>query len=158
MPVGHEGQSRWRTADYSAQCQTGKCMGGDVLNSVPREHEADSLCLFASIEQRQPGCDHRLVQLIDPHCPDCHYVHLKPSQIWGSCGATVWPPCPPFGGSTILLERAIHPVVRTLSIRCAPWGDHRICWLPVIRRCSSHCTVLSVIAVEIGSSLRRAAA
>jgi len=48
--------------------------------------------------------------------------------------------------------------VRTLSIRCAPLGDQRICWLVPIRRCSNHCTVLSVIAVEIGSSLRRAVA
>src|SRR5208283_1978760 len=30
--------------------------------------------------------------------------------------------------------------VRTLSIRCAPRGDHRICCLAFILRCSSHCT------------------
>src|ERR1035437_8613474 len=48
--------------------------------------------------------------------------------------------------------------VRTLSIRCAPRGDHRICGLAFIRRWSSHCTVLSVVAVEIGCSQRRAVA
>ena len=48
--------------------------------------------------------------------------------------------------------------VRTLSIRCAPQGDRRICCLAFIRRCSSHCTVLSVVAVEIGCSQRRAVA
>src|SRR3712207_5771362 len=46
--------------------------------------------------------------------------------------------------------------VRTCSIRCAPLGDQRICWPAPIRRCSSHCTVLSVVAVEIGSPRRRA--
>jgi fumarylacetoacetase len=46
--------------------------------------------------------------------------------------------------------------VRTFSIRCAPSGDQRICWPAPIRRCSSHCTVPSVVAVEIGSPMRRA--
>ena len=40
-----------------------------------------------------------------------------------------------------------------MSIRCAPLDDQRICWLAPIRRCSNHCTVLSVVAVDIGSSL-----
>jgi hypothetical protein len=48
--------------------------------------------------------------------------------------------------------------VRTFSIRCAPRGDQRICWWAPIRRCSSHCTVPSVVAVEIGSPSRRAVA
>src|SRR6478735_59250 len=48
--------------------------------------------------------------------------------------------------------------VRTFSMQWAPRGVQRICWLAPIRRCSSHCTVLSVVAVEIGSSLRRAVA
>lgn len=45
--------------------------------------------------------------------------------------------------------------VRTFSIKCAPLGDQRICCWAFIRRCSSHCTVLSATAVEIGSSRRR---
>ncbi len=48
--------------------------------------------------------------------------------------------------------------VRTLSMKCAPLGDQRICCLAVIRRCSSLWTALSVGAVEIGSAERRAAA
>src|SRR3954449_2406225 len=48
--------------------------------------------------------------------------------------------------------------VRTFSIRWAPRGDQRICWLALIRRCNSHCTVLSVVAVELGSPQRRAVA
>jgi hypothetical protein len=31
-----------------------------------------------------------------------------------------------------------------------PRGDHRICWLALIQRCNSHCTVLSEVAVEVG--------
>jgi hypothetical protein len=38
--------------------------------------------------------------------------------------------------------------VRTLSIRCAPLGDQRICWVASIRRCSNHCTVLSAAWVR----------
>ena len=54
--------------------------------------------------------------------------------------------------------RDVVTAVRTFSIRCAPLGDQRICWLAPIRRWSSHCTAPSVVAVEIGSSLRRAVA
>src|SRR3712207_7590358 len=50
------------------------------------------------------------------------------------------------------LFRSFATAVRTFSIRCAPLGDHRICWLAPIRRWSSHCTVPSVVAVEIGRS------
>ena len=57
-----------------------------------------------------------------------------------------------------LLKVPLTTAVRTLSIRCAPLGDQRICWLALIRRCSSRCTVLSVVAVDIGSSFRRAVA
>jgi hypothetical protein len=57
-----------------------------------------------------------------------------------------------------LLKVRFMTEVRTLSIRCAPLDDQRICWLAPIRRCSNHCTVLSVVAVDIGSSLRRAVA
>jgi hypothetical protein len=46
--------------------------------------------------------------------------------------------------------------VRTFNIKCAPRGDQRICCWALMRRCNSHCTVLSVIAVDIGSSHRRA--
>jgi hypothetical protein len=46
--------------------------------------------------------------------------------------------------------------VLTLSIRCARRGDQRICCWAFIRRCNSHCTVLSMTAVEIGASQRRA--
>ena len=48
-----------------------------------------------------------------------------------------------------LLKISFVTEVRTLSIRCAPLGDQRICWLAHIRRFSSHCTVLSVVAVDI---------
>jgi hypothetical protein len=37
--------------------------------------------------------------------------------------------------------------VQTFSIKWAPRGDQRICCWAFIRRCSSHLTVLSVIAV-----------
>src|SRR5208337_5665384 len=47
-----------------------------------------------------------------------------------------------------LLKVPLTTAVRTLSIRCAPLGDQRICWLALIRRCSSRCTVLSVAAVQ----------
>ena len=57
-----------------------------------------------------------------------------------------------------LLKVPLTTEVRTLSIRCAPLGDQRICWLAPIRRCISHCTVLSVVAVDIGSSFPRAVA
>jgi hypothetical protein len=51
------------------------------------------------------------------------------------------------------LKVSFTTAVRTLSIECAPLGDQRICWLAPIRRCNNHCTVLSVVAVEIGSRL-----
>jgi hypothetical protein len=61
-------------------------------------------------------------------------------------------------GGMALLKVPFMTEVRTLSIRWAPRGDQRICRLAPIRRRSNHCTVLSVVAVEIGSSLRRAVA
>src|SRR5208282_3505048 len=60
--------------------------------------------------------------------------------------------------SSAAVKVPLTTAVRTLSIRCAPLGDQRICWLALIRRCSSRCTVLSVVAVDIGSSFRRAVA
>jgi hypothetical protein len=49
----------------------------------------------------------------------------------------------------VLAEDFVVTEVRTLSIRCAPLGDQRICWLAPIRRFSSHCTVLVAVAVDI---------
>jgi hypothetical protein len=46
----------------------------------------------------------------------------------------------------------------TSSIRCAFRGDQRICWFAPIGPCDSHWTALSVVAVEIGSTLRCAVA
>ena len=59
---------------------------------------------------------------------------------------------PPFGDGVITFEGTSFAAHRTLSIKCAPCGVQRICRWAFIRRCSSHCTVLSVTAVEIGSS------
>ncbi len=56
------------------------------------------------------------------------------------------------GDGVIVFEGAFITTHRTLSIKCAPRGDHRICCWAFKRRCSSHCTVLSVTAVEIGLS------
>jgi hypothetical protein len=62
-------------------------------------------------------------------------------------------------GRVILVEGPVDDrAVRTLSIRWAPLGDQRICWLALIRRCSSRWTVLSVVAVDIDSLFRRAVA
>jgi hypothetical protein len=69
-----------------------------------------------------------------------------------------WVRTPPQRSQRVLEALPFTTAHRTLSIRCAPRGDQRIyCWA-FIRRWSSHCTVLSVVAVEIGSLRRRAVA
>ena len=74
-----------------------------------------------------------------------------------SGGAAERPAGPPLGGDMVLGEGAVRNGGADLDHQVrAPLGDQRICWLAPIRRCSNHCTVLSVVAVEIGSPLHRA--
>jgi hypothetical protein len=65
---------------------------------------------------------------------------------------------PTFGHGKIPVERAVHDGGPDFQHQMsAPRGDHLICRWAFIRRCNSHCTVISVTA-EIGSSRRRAVA
>jgi hypothetical protein len=80
------------------------------------------------------------------------------SNLGGLCHATKRTTGTAFGDGVFVFEGTIITAHRTLSIKCALRGVHRICCWASIRRCSSHCTVLSVTAVEIGSSRRLAVA
>jgi hypothetical protein len=87
---------------------------------------------------------------------------LRPSKIWGhsggspkrSAGPTLRDRNVPFQGSVHGRGSDLQHQMR--AVKCAPRGDQRICCWALMRRCNSHCTVLSVIAVDIGSSHRRA--
>ncbi len=65
---------------------------------------------------------------------------------------------PTFGHGIVPVQRAVHDGGPDFQHQMSARGDQHICCWAFIRRCSSHCTVLSVTAVEIGSSRRRAVA
>ncbi len=83
----------------------------------------------------------------------------RPSRSWGRYAARRCWPC--FDCARAMWSCSNVPFitdVRTLSMKCAPLGDQRICCLAVILRWRSLWTALAVCAVEIGSPERRAAA
>jgi hypothetical protein len=77
----------------------------------------------------------------------------RPSRTWGSSRrAAERTAGPPLGDRLSRPSVPLAVAVRTFSMRWAPRGNQRMCCCAFIRRCNSHCTVLSMTAVEIGPS------
>jgi hypothetical protein len=126
-----------------------------LLNSLkyePRVIVTDKLKSYGVARlQILPTVEHRQSRYVNNRS-----VSVRPSRTWGSHRAPEWTVCPPFSEARLCSRVPFITVHRTFSIRCAPRGVQRICYRAFIRRCSSHCTVLSVTAVEIGCLDRRA--
>ena len=87
--------------------------------------------------------------------PKARRDRLKPG---GSCRAVKETTGAPFCEGVIAFDGTIHHRASNLQHQMRAGGVQRICCWAFIRRCTSHCTVLSVTAVEIGSSRRLAVA